>query len=41
VIDAAFWSLDGPPVRITGADTPIPYAAALERAVLPSVDDTV
>ncbi|HWV83814.1 MAG TPA: alpha-ketoacid dehydrogenase subunit beta [Capillimicrobium sp.] len=41
MIDAAFWSLDAPPVRVTGADTPIPYAASLERAVLPSVDETV
>jgi len=27
------------PVRVTAKDTPIPYSAGLERAVLPSVDD--
>jgi pyruvate/2-oxoglutarate/acetoin dehydrogenase E1 component len=27
------------PVRVTAKDTPIPYAAALEREVLPSLDD--
>ena len=27
------------PQRVTAKDTPIPYAAALERAILPSVAD--
>jgi pyruvate/2-oxoglutarate/acetoin dehydrogenase E1 component len=27
------------PVRVAAADTPIPYSAPLERAVLPAVDD--
>ena len=29
------------PVRVTAKDTPIPYATALEREVLPQVDDVV
>ena len=29
------------PVRVTAKDTPIPYAAALEREVLPTVEDLV
>lgn len=38
VIDAAYDSLRAAPVRVTAADTPIPYAASLERAVLPSLE---
>jgi pyruvate dehydrogenase E1 component beta subunit len=34
-----FGELKAAPVRVTAKDTPIPYAAGLERAVLPSVDD--
>jgi pyruvate dehydrogenase E1 component beta subunit len=29
------------PARVTAKDTPIPYATALERDVLPTVDDLV
>jgi pyruvate/2-oxoglutarate/acetoin dehydrogenase E1 component len=29
------------PARVAAKDTPIPYAAALEREVLPNVDDLV
>jgi pyruvate dehydrogenase E1 component beta subunit len=29
------------PVRVTAKDTPIPYSAALEREVLPSLDDVL
>ena len=29
------------PVRVTAKDTPIPYAAALEREVLPQVEDVL
>ncbi len=38
VIDNAWNSLKAPPQRVTATDTPIPYAANLERAVLPSVE---
>lgn len=41
VVDAAWDALRAAPVRVTAKDTPIPYAAALERAVLPQVDDVV
>jgi len=34
----AFDYLDAPPVRITGADIPMPYAQNLERAALPQVE---
>jgi pyruvate dehydrogenase E1 component beta subunit len=37
----AFDYLDAPPVKITGADVPMPYAANLERLALPSVDQVV
>lgn len=38
---AAFDFLDAPPERVTGADVPMPYAANLEKAALPQVDDIV
>jgi pyruvate dehydrogenase E1 component beta subunit len=38
VTDHAFTSLKAAPQRVTATDTPIPYAATLERTVLPSVD---
>jgi pyruvate/2-oxoglutarate/acetoin dehydrogenase E1 component len=41
VVDEAYDSLRSAPVRVTARDTPIPYAAQLERAVLPQVDDVV
>jgi pyruvate dehydrogenase E1 component beta subunit len=41
VVDEAYDSLRSAPVRVTAKDTPIPYAAQLERAVLPQVDDLV
>ena len=41
VVDEAYDSLRTAPVRLTAKDTPIPYAAQLERAVLPQVDDLV
>jgi pyruvate dehydrogenase E1 component beta subunit len=34
----AFDYLDAPPVKVTGADVPMPYAANLEKLALPSVD---
>jgi pyruvate/2-oxoglutarate/acetoin dehydrogenase E1 component len=41
VCDEAFDALKAPPVRVTAKDTPIPYAASLERAVLPQPEDVV
>jgi pyruvate dehydrogenase E1 component beta subunit len=41
VVDQAFDWLDAPPVRITGKDVPMPYAARLEKLALPTVDDVV
>ena len=41
VTDEVFDSLKAAPVRVAAADTPMPYAAALERAVLPQVEDVV
>ena len=37
----AFDHLLSPPVRVTGGDTPMPYAPALERANIPQVEDIV
>ncbi|MGH6793532.1 MAG: pyruvate dehydrogenase complex E1 component subunit beta, partial [Methyloceanibacter sp.] len=37
----AFDYLDAPPLKVTGADVPMPYAANLERLALPSVDQVV
>lgn len=36
IVEKAFDDLDGPIQRITGLDTPIPYAAPLYRAVIPN-----
>ncbi len=36
-----FEELDGPILRVAGADTHIPYAPTLEEAVIPNVDDVV
>ncbi|WP_149536859.1 pyruvate dehydrogenase complex E1 component subunit beta [Siccirubricoccus phaeus] len=41
VIEAAFDWLDAPPVRVTGKDVPMPYAANLEKLALPTVPDIV
>jgi pyruvate dehydrogenase E1 component beta subunit len=37
----AFDHLDAPPIAITGADVPMPYAANLEKLALPSVDQVI
>ncbi|HXG78075.1 MAG TPA: pyruvate dehydrogenase complex E1 component subunit beta [Methyloceanibacter sp.] len=37
----AFDYLDAPPLKVTGADVPMPYAVNLERLALPSVDQVV
>ena len=41
VATEAFDYLDAPPLKITGADVPMPYAANLEKLALPSVDQVV
>lgn len=41
VVDEAWDALQAPPARVTAKDVPIPYAATLEREVLPQVDDLV
>jgi pyruvate dehydrogenase E1 component beta subunit len=41
VVEKAFDDLDAPPMRITGKDVPMPYAANLERLALPNVEDVV
>ena len=41
VTDEAFDYLDAPPVRVTQADVPLPYAANLEAMSLPGTDDIV
>ena len=37
----AFDYLDAPPTKVTGKDVPMPYAANLEKAALPTVDEVV
>jgi pyruvate dehydrogenase E1 component beta subunit len=37
----AFDHLDAPPVKVTGADVPMPYAANLEKLALPSVEQVI
>ena len=41
VAHEAFDHLDAPPLAVTGADVPMPYAANLEKLALPSVDQVV
>jgi pyruvate dehydrogenase E1 component beta subunit len=41
VIERAFDDLDAPPVRVTGKDVPMPYAANLEKLALPTVAEIV
>ena len=41
VCDEVFDALTAAPVRVTAKDTPMPYSAPLERAVLPQVDDVI
>jgi pyruvate dehydrogenase E1 component beta subunit len=38
VIEHAFDWLDAPPVRVSGLDVPLPYAANLEKLALPQSD---
>ena len=39
IAEEAFEDLDGPVVRVTAPDSPIPFSPPLERAILPQVDD--
>jgi pyruvate/2-oxoglutarate/acetoin dehydrogenase E1 component len=39
VAEEAFEDLDGPIVRVTAPDTPVPFSPPLERAVLPQPVD--
>jgi 2-oxoisovalerate dehydrogenase E1 component beta subunit len=39
--EAAFEHLDGPIMRVTSIDTPVPYAPPLEEFFLPQVDDVL
>jgi 2-oxoisovalerate dehydrogenase E1 component beta subunit len=39
IAEHAFEDLDGPIVRVTAPDTPIPFSPPLERAVLPQASD--
>jgi 2-oxoisovalerate dehydrogenase E1 component beta subunit len=41
VAEEAFDDLDGPILRVTAPDTPVPYAAALEDAFIPRAEDVV
>jgi len=41
ILEQAFYDLDAPPVRVCGAEVPIPYAKHLEEAALPQVDGIV
>jgi pyruvate dehydrogenase E1 component beta subunit len=41
VVEQAFDYLDAPPVRVAGADVPMPYAANLEKLALPTVAQVV
>jgi 2-oxoisovalerate dehydrogenase E1 component beta subunit len=41
VAEECFEELDGPIMRLAAADTHIPYASALEEAILPNADDVV
>ncbi len=41
VVEKAFDYLDAPPLKVTGKDVPMPYAANLEKLALPTVDEIV
>ena len=41
IAEEAFEQLDGPVVRVTAPDSPVPFSPPLEKAFLPQVDDVV
>jgi pyruvate/2-oxoglutarate/acetoin dehydrogenase E1 component len=41
IVDECFWSLDGPPTRITTPHVPLPSADDLEDRTVPTVDRVV
>jgi len=41
IMETAFDHLDAPPVRVTGLDVPMPYAANLEKLALPRLEQVV
>jgi pyruvate dehydrogenase E1 component beta subunit len=41
IAEQALYELDAPPRRVCGREVPVPYAAHLEEAALPRVDDIV
>ena len=41
ITEKAFEHLDGPVLRVTAPDTPVPYSPTLEEAFLPNVDKLV
>ncbi|WP_245584094.1 pyruvate dehydrogenase (acetyl-transferring) E1 component subunit alpha [Saccharospirillum impatiens] len=41
LMEQAFWELDAPIARVASKEVPIPYAAHLEAAALPQIDDIV
>jgi pyruvate dehydrogenase E1 component beta subunit len=41
VVEKAFDYLDAPPIKVTGKDVPMPYAANLEKLALPHVEDVI
>ncbi|HEY5048763.1 MAG TPA: pyruvate dehydrogenase complex E1 component subunit beta [Rhizomicrobium sp.] len=41
VVEKAFDFLDAPPIKVTGKDVPMPYAANLEKLALPTVEDVI
>jgi pyruvate dehydrogenase E1 component beta subunit len=41
IVEHAFWELDAPVARVCSAEVPIPYAAHLEAAALPSMSGIV
>jgi pyruvate dehydrogenase E1 component beta subunit len=41
IMETAFDHLDAPPVRVTGLDAPMPYAANLEKLALPRLEQVV
>ena len=41
IVEQAFWELDAPVARVCSAEVPMPYAAHLEAAAVPSIDRIV